>query len=67
MLVYSINADKWHCVQNLNMPALAGHRMVKGKNNKCVYMFGGLNAKGKSTNKLYKIKNISVDSNEMKW
>jgi hypothetical protein len=34
--------------------------MVKGKNSKEIYMFGGNNAKGKATNKLYKLKNICI-------
>jgi hypothetical protein len=63
MFLYIISLDKWYCFHSLGLPALSGHKMVKGKNNKCIYMFGGLNSKGKATNKMYKIKNVNIEGN----
>ena len=56
VFVYFVGGDKWVCLVGVGLPALASHKMVRGKNNKEIYMFGGLNSKYKSTNKLYKIK-----------
>lgn len=43
----------------MGLPALSSHKMTIGKNNREVYIFGGLDTKGKSVNKLYRIKNIT--------
>lgn len=67
IFVYFITQDKWNSLINVGLPALAGHKIVKGKNNRELYMFGGLNSKYKSTNKLYKIKISGPEVVEIKW
>lgn len=54
--------DRWANFVNAGLPALASHKMVKGKNSKEIYMFGGLNSRYKSTNKMYKLRNINPDN-----
>lgn len=57
MFMYNIQLDKWMGMfNNSSLPALSSHKMVRGKNSKEIYLFGGLNSKSKSVNKLYRVK-----------
>ena len=60
--MYFVLMDRWANFVNAGLPALASHKMVKGKNSKEIYMFGGLNSRYKSTNKMYKLRNVNPDN-----
>ena len=71
-LIFDIFLNKWTIASCINSPFLSNHKLaviqVKSKgtiNSREIYMFGGINEKGISTNNLHRLR-ISED-NEIKF
>ena len=66
VMIYDIEGDRWYSPSCLNFPSLSHHQVVypqsrrqkkiKALDNESLYIFGGLNEKGVSQNRMYKIK-----------
>lgn len=67
LFAFCVTFDKWINLNANGLPALSSHKIVSGKSSKEAYMFGGQNSKGKSMNKLYRLKNINTEGLEVKF